>query len=174
VQIAVLSRSDAPSYRSLMLEAYAANADAYTSTVEERANEPLSWWENRIASPGGFNQSFGAFDGGELVGTVALEFSTKPKTRHSALVLGMYVRHAWRRRGIGRQLVATSIQAARQRPEIQVLRLTLTEGNDSARRLYEAAGFTVWGTEPLAIRATSGFKGKVHMAMLLAHAKTAA
>ena len=35
--------------------------------------------------------AFGDFEGSSLVGTVALEFSAKPKTKHKALVIGMYV-----------------------------------------------------------------------------------
>ena len=42
MRIAPLTASDAPQYRELMLEAYVQAADAFTSTAEERANEPLT------------------------------------------------------------------------------------------------------------------------------------
>jgi len=151
-----------------MLEAYVQAADAFTSTAEERQAEPLSWWVNRIAAPSGLSQSFGAFHGQLLVGTVAIEYSAKPKTRHSALVIGMYVKPAARRLGVGAMLMRAAMIAAQARPELRMLRLTVTEGNEPAVRLYQSVGFTAWGTEPLAIYTTAGYKGKVHMAMQLA------
>lgn len=174
MRIVTLTASDAPQYRELMLEAYAQSADAFTSTAEERAKEPLSWWANRIASDSGLSQCFGAFEAEQLVGTVALEYSAKPKTQHSALVIGMYVRPAARRLGAGASLMQATIVAARARPGLRVLRLTVTQGNEAAIRLYESVGFSAWGAEPMAILTPSGYKAKVHMSMQLVGSETAA
>lgn len=157
-----------------MLEAYVQAADAFTSTAEERQAEPLSWWVNRIAAPSGLSQSFGAFHDQLLVGTVAIEYSAKPKTRHSALVIGMYVKPAARRLGVGAMLMRAAMIAAQARPELRMLRLTVTEGNEPAVRLYQSVGFSAWGTEPLAIYTPAGYKGKVHMAMQLSGQGTVA
>jgi RimJ/RimL family protein N-acetyltransferase len=167
MHIAPLTAEDVLPYRDLMLEAYELAADAFTSTAEERRAEPMSWWIDRIAGASGLTASFGAFQDQHLVGTVALEFSTKPKTRHSALVIGMYVRPAARRHGAGALLMQAALAAALARPGLQVLRLTVTEGNEAAIRLYESIGFCAWGVEPHAIRTPTGYKGKVHMALLL-------
>ena len=70
--VAVLTPEDVQRYRTLMLEAYAQAPDAFTSTPEERAAEPESWWIRRIADPIGMTVAFGAFQDQELVGTVAL------------------------------------------------------------------------------------------------------
>ncbi len=82
IHVEVLSSADVAAYRSLMLEAYAMAPDAFTSTPEERAVEPESWWVKRLADPSGYSAAFGAFNETGLVGTVALEFSPKPKIRH--------------------------------------------------------------------------------------------
>lgn len=167
VRIETLTPAHAPAYRELMLEAYTLAADAFTSTAEERAAEPLAWWEKRIASAAGLSESFGAFSEGHLVGTVALEYSPKPKTRHSALVIGMYVRPRARGQGAGRALMQAAVAAARARAGVEVLTLTVTEGNEPALRLYQSLGFKAWGTEPDAIRTPGGFRGKVHMSLRL-------
>ena len=172
MHVAPLAVSDARQYRELMLEAYTQAADAFTSTAEEREAEPLSWWEHRIASSSGLSQSFGAFDGEQLVGTVSLAYSSKPKTRHSALVIGMYVRPAARRRGAGLMLMRAAVAAAAERGDVRTLRLTVTEGNAPAIRLYESLGFTAWGVEPEAICTPSGYKGKVHMSLTLSGTKS--
>jgi ribosomal protein S18 acetylase RimI-like enzyme len=167
LHVSTLDGSHMAAYRELMLEAYEQAPDAFTTTAEERRREPDSWWLKRIGSGTGSTTSFGAWDGGSLVGSVAIEYATKPKTRHSALLLGMYVKPAHRSKGAGRSLMAAAIEAASARPEVLVLTLTLTEGNDPALRLYRSVGFEVWGTEPKAIRTESGFKGKVHMSLAL-------
>ena len=174
MRISALTGQHVHAYRELMLEAYEHAADAFTTTVDERRAEPMSWWVNRIGSRDGLTQAFGAWDKEALVGSVAVEYSSKPKTRHSALVLGMYVRPTYRGRGVGTGLLQAAVQAAAERPEIRTLALTLTEGNESALRLYRAAGFEVWGVEPLAINTTAGIKGKIHMSKLVQHARAAA
>jgi ribosomal protein S18 acetylase RimI-like enzyme len=157
-----------------MLEAYEHAPDAFTSTAEERAREPDSFWVKRIADPTKLTEAFGAFDGDELVGTVALEFSAKPKTKHKALVIGMYVTDAARGRKAARALLGAAIESARAREGILLLTLTATEGNEPAISLYRSAGFEVFGVEPMAILTPKGYKAKVHMCLQLSHAPTAA
>ena len=163
MQIHVLEASDALPYRELMLEAYVRAADAFTSTAEERAAEPESWWVKRIAHPQGLSAAFGAREGTELLGTVALEYSAKPKTKHSALLIGMYVREQARGNGLGKALLQAAIQNVVARQGTKVITLTVTQGNEPAVCLYKAAGFQVWGTEPMAIFTPHGYKDKVHM-----------
>ena len=164
-----LSLADVPRYRALMLHAYEAAADAFTSTAEERAAEPDAWWAARVADPRGLSLAFGAFDGDELVGTVTLEFTAKPKTRHKAHLIGMFVNAAARGLGAGRALVDAALAAAAERPGVKVVTLTVTEGNVPALALYRACGFQAFGTEPLAIATPDGFRSKVHMWLELRH-----
>jgi GNAT superfamily N-acetyltransferase len=127
--IALLKPSDAKQYRALMLEAYELAADAFTSTAEKRAAEPDSCRIKRIADRTGLTAAFGAFKGQGLLGTVALEFSIKPKTKHKALVIGMYVTPAARNVGAGRALMNTIVEHARAQEQITLLTLKVTEGN---------------------------------------------
>jgi RimJ/RimL family protein N-acetyltransferase len=163
MHVRLLTPADAAPYRALMLEAYEQASDAFTSTAEERRAEPLTWWTERIAAPDGRTLAFGAWDDEALVGTVALECSAKPKTRHSALVIGMYVQPAARGRGAGAMLLRATLDAAAARPALRTLRLTVTEGNEPAIRLYASLGFATWGVEPMALRMGEAFRGRVHM-----------
>lgn len=163
VHVTRLAASDAARYRSLMLHAYASAPDAFTSTAEERAAEPDSWWVSRIADPNGFSSAFGAFIDDELVGTVTIEFNAKPKTRHKALLIGMFVTEAARSLGAGRTLVRAALEAAASRPGVRVVTLTVTDGNAPAIALYESCGFKAFGVEPMAIATPEGFRSKVHM-----------
>jgi RimJ/RimL family protein N-acetyltransferase len=174
MHVALLQPSNAQRYRSLMLEAYELAADAFTSTAEERAAEPEAFWVKRIANPNGLSAAFGAFEGQELVGTVALEFAAKPKTKHKALVIGMYVKPAARGTGAGRALLMAAIEYARSVENLLLLTLTVTEGNASAISLYRSVGFQEYGLEPMAILTPAGYKGKVLMWLQLGHSATAA
>lgn len=163
MHIARLVASDVPRYRDLMLHAYAAAPDAFTSTPEERAAEPDAWWLRRIADPHGQSLAFGAFHEGQLVGTVTIEFETKPKTRHKASLIGMFVHESCRGHGAGAGLVRAALDAAVARPGIRVVMLTVTEGNGPAVSLYERFGFQRFGVEPMAIATPEGYKSKLHM-----------
>jgi RimJ/RimL family protein N-acetyltransferase len=163
MHISRLQPADAPQYRTLMLQAYELAADAFTSTVEERSAEPMSFWVKRIADPTGLSTAFGAFNNEELIGTAALEFSAKPKTKHKAHIIGMYVSPAARGTGAGRALLEATLEYARTKAGLLTLTLTVTEGNAPAVNLYQRFGFQTFGVEPLAILTPTGFKAKVHM-----------
>ena len=172
--VVVLAASDAAPYKALMLHAYEHAADAFTSTPEERAKESDEWWVKRIAHPEGMTVAFGDFDGRNLVGTVALEFSAKPKTKHKALVVGMYVLRSSRGKGSARALLEAALQFCTRRGDVSVIQLEVTEGNSPAVNLYESLGFTSYGLEPMAVLTPTGFRSKVHMWLRLPRPANAA
>jgi ribosomal protein S18 acetylase RimI-like enzyme len=167
MNIARLTSSDVPQYRALMLRAYTDAPDAFTSTSEERAEEPESWWVRRMADPAGAGVAFGCFEEAVLVGGVALEFSSKPKTKHKAVLIGMYVAPEARGRGAGRALLDAALGHCKSRGGVVSITLTVTHGNEPAVALYRSAGFRQFGLEPMAIRLPAGYLSKVHMQLLL-------
>ena len=172
--VVVLAASDAAPYKALMMHAYEHAADAFTSTPQERAKEPDEWWIKRIAHPEGLTVAFGDFEGERLVGTVALEFSAKPKTKHKALVVGMYVLPPSRGKGSARALLQAATQFCTERGGIRAAQLEVTEGNTPAVTLYESLGFTAFGVEPMAVLTPTGFMSKVHMWLSLPRPPNAA
>lgn len=163
MHITRLTAADALLYRSLMLQAYAQAADAFTSTAQERAAAPEAFWVQRVAHPQGLEVAWGAVDGHALVGTVALECSAKPKTRHKGKIIGMYVVPHARGQGLARRLLETALAYAEATGCIRQLTLTVTEGNEAAIGLYASMGFHTFGVEPMAICTPQGYLSKVHM-----------
>ncbi len=163
VRVERLGTSDVPRYRELMLHAYATTHDVFTSTVDERAAEPESWWLRRVADTEGRSLALGAFRNGELVGTVTIEFAAKSRTRHKAKLVGMFVREEFRSLGAGAGLIEAALAEVRARGEVRIVTLTVTEGNVPAMHLYERFGFRQFGVEPMAIAVPGGYKSKVHM-----------
>ena len=167
VPVERLAPRHAAEYRALMLEAYSREPDAFTSTPEERAALPMSWWEKRLGAHDD-SFAFGAFDGEALVGAIVLERGERAKTRHKGMIVGMYVRDTHRGRGLGAALFGAAMDAARADGTFRVITLTVSEGNDAALALYERFGFEAFGVAPLAIAVGRRLIGKVHMACDLA------
>ena len=163
-EIRRLTPGDAAAYRALMLEAYAAEPEAFTATVAERKGVPLEWWIARVSDdPEASDVVFGAFAGTQLVGVAGFQPEKRPRTCHKATLIGMYVQPSTRGRGVARALVEVVLAHARARPETRILQLTVTESNAPARTLYESCGFRAFGTEPYALHLGDRYVAKVHM-----------
>ena len=76
---------------------------------------------------------------GELVGTVAAR-----TIADEAEILNLGVVPAWRRRGVGRSLMAVALDEAGQAGAKQAF-LEVRESNAAARAFYSALGFTATG-----------------------------
>ncbi|WP_455827606.1 N-acetyltransferase family protein [Pseudomonas graminis] len=159
--IRALGSDDAEAYRALMLEAYGAYPQAFTSSVAERAAMPLSWWQKRLDNP--LDRLLGAFEGQTLVGIVGLAFEPREKARHKVTLFGMYVTEAYQHNGVGRQLVEDALAEARKHPRLKVIQLTVTAGNAAAFALYQRCGFIQYGLEPLAVRVGEAYFDKLHL-----------
>ncbi|MCF5233773.1 GNAT family N-acetyltransferase [Pseudomonas edaphica] len=156
-----LGAHDAEAYRALMLEAYGAYPQAFTSSVAERARMPMSWWEKRLDNP--LDRVLGAFAADTLAGIVGLAFEPREKARHKVTLFGMFVTEAYQRKGLGRELLEAALDAARRQPGVKLIQLTVTAGNDAAFALYQRCGFIQYGLEPLAVRVGIEYFDKVHM-----------
>ena len=159
-----LTPSHAADYRSLMLTAYGDEPLAFTATVAEREPLPLEWREARVQpDPGAEQMVMGAFVKGQLVGVAGLRLRRRPRTRHKAILYGMFVLPEFRNQGIGRRLVASGLEHARATAGIRLVQLRVTESNLPGIHLYRSCGFTTFGTEPYANKTEDGFVSVIHM-----------
>jgi len=90
---------------------------------------------NRFDRPG--EALFGAWVDGRLIGVCGLNVDPYARDERIGRVRHLYVRVAFRRLGMGRQLMTHVIEAARGRFDSVRLRTS----NPAAVRLYEALGF---------------------------------
>ena len=164
-----LTPADATAYRALRLEMLALHPDAFTSDAGEEALRPLAWTAQRLATVPAQPHDLwlGAWEGGALLGCVGLSGRYRAKERHNATVVGMMVRPQARGQGLGQRLLDALLEHARAMPTLAQIDLTVTQGNDSAQRLYEAAGFTVFGVHPAAIQVGGRYYAKVLMVLPL-------
>jgi ribosomal protein S18 acetylase RimI-like enzyme len=155
-----LEPQDAQPYRDLRLRGLREHPQAFTSSHEEDSRLPLAAAQQRLTSP--HQRFWGAYDGVTLCGIVGLDVGTRAKDRHKATVVGMFVAPECTGKGMGRALIEALLHDARK-SGIELLVLTVTEGNDAARRLYEQAGFRSFGIEPGAVRIDGRALAKNHM-----------
>lgn len=160
-----LEIADAPVYRELRLRGLREHPDAFTSSFEEENLRPPADTEKRLAAASD-TVIWGAFIDGTLAGVVGITRETRPKNRHKATLVAMYVAPEYGGRGLGKALVDTVVQAAKT-AGLALLILTVTEGNRQAAALYERAGFSSFGIEPDAIRVNGAPFGKQHMYLQL-------
>ena len=160
-----LTPADVAPYRALRLRALREHAEAFTSSYEEESLRAESVAAQRLADSSS-TRFWGAFVDGVLAGTVGLDFEQRPKARHKALVVGMFVAPEFTRRGIARALLENLLRDARA-SQIELLTLTVTDGNHGAQQLYLDTGFVSFGIEPRAIRVQNRYFAKNHMYMYL-------
>ncbi len=102
-----------------------------------------------------------------LVGTVGLYRDRHLKSAHKAHLWGMYVVPEVRGQGIASRLLAAALEHARTLPGVSWVDLGVSSAAPVARRLYERAGFRVWGSEPDALRVGGEALVEHHMALRL-------
>ena len=164
MQIRRLTIADAPAYRALRLRSFRDHPEAFTTSYEELEQQSFADTEKRFASP--HFKLWGAVDNGVLLGYVGLDREARIKCRHKATLVGMYVAPEHAGRGIGRALVVALLADARE-SDLELIVLTVTEGNSRAAQLYEHCGFRSFGIEPRAVKVGGRAYGKNHMYLLL-------
>ena len=148
-QIRPLHPSEWQAYRDVRLRSLAESPDAFASTLEVEGARSDEEWKSRV-SAGAMSEldlPLALSQGDHLVGLAwGKVFPDDPSTAH---VFQMWVAPESRGEGLGAKMLAQVIDWA---AALGLARLVLgvTEGDTSARRLYERVGFEAYGDlEPL-------------------------
>lgn len=146
IAIRRLGPNDVQSYREIRLEALKAAPEAFGASYEGVSERPDSYFLDTITKL----PTFGAFNGDRQVGLAGFFPNEGLKQKHRGSLIQMYVRPEARGTGCAMALVETVVAYAKT--VVEQLHLSVTVGNQPAIRLYEKAGFTIYGTEPRALK----------------------
>ena len=136
-ELRTVSGDDWADVRTLRLRALVDAPTAFGATLAEAESQPESVWRSRSDGPGplvmAYDEDVPVAMGGLFV----------PEGSSEAYVWGMWVAPEARGHGLGTRLLAVLVDHARRLDRTVLLHVT--EGNDAARRLYEAHGFAGTG-----------------------------
>jgi RimJ/RimL family protein N-acetyltransferase len=157
-----LEAGDAAAFRDFRLAALRECPTAFSSSYEEECDVPLPQAAARLA-PDRDRAVFGAFDAQRLVGSVGLQRERPRKLAHKALIWGVYVTPAFRRRGIGRTLMQRALAHAAAMPGLLRVTLGVNTANAAAIALYQSVGFEPFGLERAFLLVDGVLHDELHM-----------
>jgi RimJ/RimL family protein N-acetyltransferase len=167
LRVRQLQTSDLDAYKALRVHVMSRHEEAFTSDAATEALRNAQSYASRIGNDDTRSFTLGAFRGDRLVGAVTCEHDPRVKVQHIGHIIGMMVYTDEQGRGVGRALLDALIERASADPELHLLTLNVTAGNEAAERLYERSGFVRYGTLPRAIRVGGQFHDKHHMRLEL-------
>lgn len=165
MEIRNLTGEDAQAYWELRLEALQQNPEAFATTYEDAISrvDPIKRVASNLNAEG--SSTLGAFIENELVGMMTLSSEGAIKLRHRVNLLAVYVTPRVRGRKIGMALLQAIIEHAKQLQHVEKINLTVVATNEPAIRLYEQAGFQVFGHETNAMKSGDIYVDELYMSL---------
>ena len=137
MQIRRLDPSSWITYREVRLAALADSPGAFGTSLEQAARRTDDEWRASLLD----RVNFVAFDAGRPIGLVSGMAGAEPGR---AELISMWVAPAHRRRAVGKRLAREVVAWAREEG-YRSLALSVVDGNDGARALYQRLGFAPTG-----------------------------
>ena len=144
MQVIELPVSRWKEFRELRLQALKNEPLAFADILSEAKIRPPKYWKSFLTASSKEQKIYFIEDNKKLVGMLRVGFDID-KYKHMAEFTMMYVDAAHRGKGVGSLLMQKAMDLIKQRKIVKV-KLTVSEAQESARRLYEKYGFKVVGT----------------------------
>lgn len=146
MSVRVLTEADTAAFQATRLRSLKEHPEAFGSSFEEEVTMSLEQFAQILSSPD--RPWFGAFGNEQLMGVAGLMRYPGAKTRHRAMISGMYVVPEARGEKFGQVLMDAAMDQARSTNGLEDVTLAVTVGNDAARHIYIKAGFTPYSIDP--------------------------
>ena len=134
-EIRSLTSKDAAAFQVLRLRSLRESPEAFGSSYDEEVSRPLTAVGERLSAALTPHARivFGAFADANLIGVVGCAQESRMKSRHKAVIWGMYVTPEARGRGVGRALLDRVVAESRSWPNVERLLLSAVERASAVR-----------------------------------------
>jgi ribosomal protein S18 acetylase RimI-like enzyme len=168
MEIRALTRADLDAFQRIRRERLELEPRAFAESLAEHDATPVEAAARRLSASSDDQFVMGAFaPGGQLVGMAGFARNVRHKSRHKAIVWGVYVQPTWRNQGIARALLHHVIERAKTNPGVEKILLTVSVDQIAARRLYLSLGFEIYGREKHALSIDGAFVDEDQMVLWL-------
>lgn len=144
MEIVKLALSDWKEYKELRLDALKQDGEAFGDSFEESAELGDDEWKKELESSKSF--MLVAREGKLAIAMAGAYQEDSEKMKHVAYIWGVYVKKAYRKKGVGQAIVKALIAEIAADRKIEKIDLNVSTGQLSAVRLYEKLGFEIAGT----------------------------
>ena len=141
-----LTRDDAEAYRAIRLEALINHPESFAASPEAFAERSLDDLREQLDQMAFFGAET---DDGELAGIIAYFRDTGEREQHRGWLIQVYLKPSMRGTGCAEALIQAAVEHART--EVLQVHLGVGTHNAPAIRLYQKAGFAIYGTDPRAL-----------------------
>lgn len=151
-------------YNAFFTSGLHAHRNCFRISPDDEAREPFP----TTGTPNSFTLGL-LTDAGTLAGVVSFqrEGQTREKLRHKGLLFRMYVSAEHGGKGFGRQLLDAVVRRVREQTDVEQINLTVIATNESAKRLYEKAGFCSFARERNALKDGDVYHDEEQMVLFL-------
>jgi len=159
-----LNEADASAYQALRMKALREEPHAFTRSYDDECT--LSNHDFKVHLTATDNRfTMGVFEGNNLVACVHFSRLPQSQRRHLGEITDLYVEPSYRSEDIGKELISDCIERATDMSYLAYLDATCSSESTHAMRLFERAGFEVWGVETNAIQVDGRAVTQLHMRM---------
>jgi len=151
VHIRSAEACDLEEFRRLRLRALRDHPEAFESDYETHFGRGTEVWKDCLVLDASDALFVGEDTRGRLVGMAGVHLGGSPKSRHRALIWGVYVAPEWRRPGLAVQLLNRACDWARA-AGATMAHLGVATVNEPAIQLYKRLGFQICAAEPMRLR----------------------
>lgn len=154
--------------REVRLAALSGAPAAFLETYDEVAADPGDVWAARAAASTGEGDQLilVALHDGRPVGMAGIAREIGQRRRHRATLWGVWLDPDHRGRGVGRQLVSTALDWARER-EVRAVYLEVVENEDPSWSLYGRLGFVRREVDPFGAHVDGHDVALEHLVLVL-------
>ena len=133
--------------KQLRLEALQSSPESFASSYEDALEFADDVWEGRAKAAFERDHAIALYAevDGVLVGMAGAGWSDRRKTHHVAEVYAVYVSPTYRGEGIGAALMRRLLEELKALPQIEKVKLGVTDSNEAAVSLYLRLGFEIVG-----------------------------